>query len=100
MSWDNLRGHNSARARRPIEAAGCQVLATPRSSPDCHRTERAFSKIKTTVRCAEVRLFDAIVSATVKRSRRSPPPMRAPTSPPPATPLLDNLHEFCSKDVP
>jgi transposase len=56
--------HRSARARRAIEAAGCQILPTPRYSPDCNPIEQAFSKIKTALRRAEARTFDTIVAAT------------------------------------
>ena len=64
ISWDNLSVHQSARARRAIEGAGCRILATPRYSPDCNPIEQAFSKIKAALRRAEARSFDAIVTAT------------------------------------
>lgn len=64
ISWDNLSVHRSPRARRAIEAAGCQILATPRYSPDYNPIEQAFSKLKTALRRAEARTFDALVSAT------------------------------------
>lgn len=51
-------------ARQAIEAAGCQILATPRYSPDCNPIEQAFSKLKAALRRAEARTFDAIVTAT------------------------------------
>lgn len=64
VSWDNLSVHQSPRARQAIEDAGCTILATPRYSPDCNPIEQAFSKIKTALRRAEGRTFDAIVTAT------------------------------------
>lgn len=64
VSWDNLSVHKSARARQAIEAVGCQILATPRYSPDCNPIEQAFSKIKTALRRAEAREFATIVTAT------------------------------------
>jgi transposase len=62
--WDNLNIHKSATARALIEAAGCEVLPLPRSSPDFNPIELAFSKLKTGLRRAEARTFDAIVQAT------------------------------------
>lgn len=64
VSWDNLSVHKSARARQAIEAAGCQLLPIPRYSPDCNPIEQAFSKLKTALRRAEARTFDALVTAT------------------------------------
>jgi transposase len=64
VSWDNLSGHQSARARRAVEGAGCRVLPTPRYSPDCNPIEQAFSKLKARLRRAEARTFEAIVAAT------------------------------------
>ena len=64
VSWDNLSVHQSARARQAIEAAGCQLLPIPRSSPDGHPIEQAFSKLKPALRRAEARTFDALVTAT------------------------------------
>lgn len=62
--WDNLNIHKSATARALIEAAGCDVLPLPRYSPDRNPIELAFSKLKTGLRRAEARTFDAIVDAT------------------------------------
>lgn len=64
ISWDNRSVHRSPRARRAIETAGCRILPTPRYSPDCNPIEQAFSKIKTALRRAEARTFEAIVAAT------------------------------------
>jgi transposase len=64
ISWDNLSVHKSARARQLIEAAGGQLLPTPRYSPDCNPIEQAFSKLKTALRRAEARTVEAVVTAT------------------------------------
>lgn len=62
--WDNLNIHKSATARALIEAAGCDVLPLPRYSPDFNPIELAFSKLKSGLRRAEARTFDAVVAAT------------------------------------
>jgi transposase len=62
--WDNLNVHQSATARTLIEAAGCEVLPLPRYSPDFNPIELAFSKLKSGLRRAEARTFDAVVEAT------------------------------------
>jgi transposase len=62
--WDNLNIHRSPTARTLIEAAGCTVLPLPRYSPDFNPIELAFSKLKTGLRRAEARTYDAVVAAT------------------------------------
>ena len=62
--WDNLNVHKSARARALIETAGCRVLPLPRYSPDYNPIELVFAKLKTALRRAEARTFDAVVAAT------------------------------------
>jgi len=62
--WDNLSVHKSAHARQLIEAVGCQVLPLPRYSPDYNPIELAFAKLKTALRRARARTFDAVVAAT------------------------------------
>ena len=62
--WDNLNIHRSATARVLIEAAGCEVLPLPRYSPDFNPIELVFSKLKSGLRQAEARTFEAIVDAT------------------------------------
>ena len=62
--WDNLSVHKSARARQLIEAAGCRVLPLPRYSPDYNPIELVFAKLKTALRRAQARTFDAVVLAT------------------------------------
>ncbi len=62
--WDNLNVHKSAHARQLIEAAGGRVLPLPRYSPDCNPIELVFAKLKTGLRRAQARTFDAVVHAT------------------------------------
>ena len=62
--WDNLNIHKRARARQVIEAAGCRILSLPRYSPDCNPIEFAFATLKTALRRAQARTFDAMVAAT------------------------------------
>lgn len=66
VSWDHLSVPKSPRARQAIAAAGCQIWATPRYSPECNPIEQAFRKIKSSLRRAEARSFDATVTATGK----------------------------------
>lgn len=61
--WDNLNVHKNAGARRAIEAAGCQVVFLPRYSPDFNPIEPSFAKLKTHVRRAEPRTWDALIDA-------------------------------------
>lgn len=61
---DNLAVHKSAPARRAIEGVGCTVCFLPRYSPDFNPIEQAFAKVKTALRRAEARTFEALVDAT------------------------------------
>jgi transposase len=61
--WDNLNVHKSARARRLIERAGHELCFLPRYSPDYNPIEPGFSKLKTGVRRAEPRSFEALIEA-------------------------------------
>ena len=60
---DNLSVHKSAKARAPIEAAGCELRFLPRYSPDRNPIEHAFAKRKQALRRAEARSFEAIAAA-------------------------------------
>ena len=60
---DQLNVHKSAAIRAAIEAAGCRLLLLPSYSPDFNPIEQAFAKIKTHLRAAEARTFDALVTA-------------------------------------
>lgn len=56
---DNLRAHDSARARAAIEARGATLWYLPPYSPDLTPIEEAFSKVKAFLRGAEPRTLEA-----------------------------------------
>ena len=60
---DNLNVHKSATARDRLAAAGCALRFLPTYSPDLNPIEQAFAKVKTHLRRAEARTFDALVAA-------------------------------------
>ena len=60
---DNLKVHDSAAARRRIEAAGCHLVFLPTSSPDFNPIEQAFAKIKQALRRRGARSWEHIVAA-------------------------------------
>jgi transposase len=60
---DNLTAHKGERVRELIERRGCTLLYLPPYSPDLNPIEEAFSKIKGTLRNAEVRTREALVEA-------------------------------------
>jgi transposase len=60
---DQLNVHKSAAIRALIETAGCQVLLLPAYSPDFNPIEQAFAKLKTHLRTAAARTFDALTTA-------------------------------------
>jgi transposase len=60
---DQLNVHKNATIRAVIEAAGCRLLLLPAYSPDCNPIEQAFAQIKTHLRSAAARTFDALVTA-------------------------------------
>lgn len=60
---DNLAVHESATARKAIEAAGCRLVFLPTSSPDLNPIEQAFAKVKQALRRVAARSWDAIVAA-------------------------------------
>jgi transposase len=61
---DNLQVHKSKRVRELIEGRGCSVVFLPSYSPDFNPIEEAFSKVKTLLRKAKARSFEALVQAT------------------------------------
>lgn len=61
---DNLNVHKSAAARDRLAAAGCALRFLPTYSPDLNPIEQAFAKLKTHLRRAEARTFDALMDAT------------------------------------
>lgn len=61
--WDTLSVHKSALAQGLIEAAGCQLLWLPPSSPDYTPIEQVFSKLKTALRRLGARTREALDEA-------------------------------------
>lgn len=59
----NLSVHKSATARRLVAEAGCELRHLPTYSPDMNPIEPAFAKVKTALRRAEARTFEALVAA-------------------------------------
>ena len=60
---DNLKVHESPKARRLIEGAGGRLLFLPTYSPDCNPIEQAFAKIKQALRRFGTRSWDTLVAA-------------------------------------
>lgn len=60
---DNLSVHKNLDARDAIEKAGCHLVFLPAYSPDFNPIELAFAKLKTHVRGAAARTYDALVDA-------------------------------------
>jgi transposase len=61
---DNLQVHKMRRVRELIEERGCELVFLPSYSPDFNPIEEAFSKVKTILRKAKARSFEALVEAT------------------------------------
>lgn len=57
---DNLGSHKSQAVRDAIRAAGAHRLLLPAYSPDLNPIEQVFAKLKTLLRKARARTFDAI----------------------------------------
>jgi transposase len=60
---DNLAVHQSPKARRLIEAAGCRVVFLPTYSPDLNPIEHAFAKLKQALRRLGARSWETLVAA-------------------------------------
>jgi transposase len=58
---DNLPAHKGERVARAIEAAGCRLVYLPPYSPDFNPIEPMWSKVKSIVRKAAARTFEALV---------------------------------------
>jgi transposase len=61
---DNLPVHKSKRVADAIEAAGGMLVFLPPYSPDLSPIEPMWSKVKTLLRAAAARTFEAVVTAT------------------------------------
>ena len=57
---DNLSSHKSPRAQALLRAQGNQLLFLPPYSPDLNPIEMAFSKLKTLIRKAAARTYQAL----------------------------------------
>jgi len=60
---DNLSSHQSPTIRRAIRKAGAKLFYLPKYSPDLNPIEQAFAKLKTLLRKANARSFDAVEAA-------------------------------------
>ena len=60
---DNLSAHKSARTCQLIEARGARVEFLPPYSSDFNPIELCWSKVKTALRAAKARTFEALVDA-------------------------------------
>ena len=60
---DNLKVHDSAKARHLIAAAGCHLVFLPTYSPDFNPIEQAFAKVKQALRRREARTWETVVAA-------------------------------------
>ena len=60
---DNLKQHRGDRARALIEARGAELWLLPSYSPDLNPIEEAFSKVKTLLRAAAARTYEALSEA-------------------------------------
>ena len=66
---DNLSAHKCARARQLIEARGAQLVFLPPYSSDFNPIEWCWAKVKTALRTAKARTWDALVDALAKALR-------------------------------
>lgn len=57
---DNLSAHKVAGVKEIVEAAGAKILYLPPYSPDLNPIEQTFSKLKTLLRKAAARSYDAL----------------------------------------
>jgi transposase len=60
---DNLGSHKGKAIRQVIRAVGAKLIFLPKYSPDLNPIEQAFAKIKTLLRKADARTFEAISAA-------------------------------------
>ena len=60
---DNLGSHKGKAVRKAIRAAGARLVFLPKYSPDLNPIEQVFAKLKTLLRKAAARTFDAVSDA-------------------------------------
>ena len=63
VAADNLGSHKGKAVRKAIRSAGARLLFLPKYSPDLNPIEQVFAKLKTLVRKAAPRTFDAVSDA-------------------------------------
>lgn len=63
---DNLSVHTGEAIRQLIEAQGARLEFLPPYSPDFNPIELCWSKVKTALRAAKARTFEALVAALAK----------------------------------
>lgn len=66
---DNLSAHKCVHARQLIEARGAQLVFLPPYSPDFNPIELCWAKVKTALRAAKARTWDALVDALANALR-------------------------------
>jgi transposase len=70
---DNLSVHKCSPVRSAIEASGAQVIFLPPYSPDLNPIELCWAKVKTALRAAKARTWDALVDALASALRAVSP---------------------------
>jgi putative transposase len=63
---DNLGSHKAKAVRRAIRAVGARLVFLPKYSPDLNPIEQVFAKLKTLMRKAGARTYDAICNVSAK----------------------------------
>jgi transposase len=66
---DNLSAHKRVSVRRLIEGAGARLLYLPPYSPDFSPIEPAWSKVKSLMRRAAARTYEALLEAAADALR-------------------------------
>ena len=66
---DNLSAHTSQTIRQLIEDRGAHLVFLPPYSPDFNPIELCWSKLKTALRAAKARTFEALVDAVAQALR-------------------------------
>jgi putative transposase len=70
---DNLGSHKGKAIRQVIRAVGAKLIFLPKYSPDLNPIEQAFAKVKTLLRKADARTFEAISAAIARFLNRFTP---------------------------
>ena len=70
---DNLSVHKGSPVRSAIEARGAQIIFLPPYSPDLNPIELCWAKVKTALRAAKARTWDALVDALASALRSVSP---------------------------